>query len=252
MTHISFQGHTDMVVRYTENIYHLPQLENCKHVFRDRTHAGRCLADMIGKTEGVLLGVPAGGIPVAIVVTTVLDLPMDVAVVNKITLPWNTEAGYGAVAFDGTIQLNRDLVDHLGLTDGQVRNGIRKTTEKVFNRIKRFKSVNPITDLGAKSALVVDDGLASGSTMRAAVEALTKAGFEQIVVAVPTAHVTAVHDIARHVSAVYCANMRSGRRFAVADAYQSWTDVTDDEVEAILKASGILPATDHPSQNAQA
>lgn len=234
-----------MVVRYTENIYHLPQLKNCKHVFRDRTHAGRCLADMIGKSEGAVLGIPAGGIPVAVVVTTVLGLPMDVAVVSKITLPWNTEAGYGAVAFDNTMRLNRKLVGHLGLTEKQVQSGIRKTTEKVSHRKKRFKSAHPMLDLKGKSALVVDDGLASGFTMRAAVEALKNAGIEQLIVAVPTGHESTVHDIAPHVSAVYCANIRSGQRFAVADAYQAWTDVTDDDVETILKASGNLPVSDH-------
>ena len=82
--------------------------------------------------------------------------------------------------------------------------------------------------------------------MQTAVAALTKAGIEQIIVAVPTAHDAAVRDIARHVSAVYCANIRSGRQFAVADAYQSWADVSDNEVETILKTSGILPAIDHP------
>ena len=228
-----------MVARYDDNIYHLPQLENCKHIFRDRTHAGRCLAKMIQKTEGFVLGIPAGGIPVAEVVTKVLGLPMDVAIVSKITLPWRTEIGYGAVAFDGTIQLNRDLLDVLDLNEEQIQNGIRKTIGKVSYRQKRFKSTDIQPDLMGNSAIVVDDGLASGFTMRVAVESLAKAGIKPITVAVPTGNEKAVRDISRCVRTVYCANIRNGHRFAVADAYQMWSDVTDSEVDTILETYNL-------------
>ena len=224
-----------MVSRYIDNIYHQPQLKNCKRVFNDRTHAGRCLGEMIEIAEGLVLGIPAGGVPVAKEVTKVLGLPLDVAVVSKITLPWNTEAGYGAVAFDGTLGLNEDLVDILGLDEEQIQKGVLKTKEKVSLRKKIFRSHINQPELTEKTAILVDDGLASGFTMRVAVEALTNTGFKSIVVAVPTGHDRAVRDISRRVNTVYCANIRTEQRFAVAEAYQSWSDVTDKEVDIILK-----------------
>ena len=224
-----------MVSCYIDNIYHQPQLKNCKHVFSDRTHAGRCLGDMIETAEGLVLGIPAGGVPVAKEVTKVLGFPLDVAVVSKITLPWNTEAGYGAVAFDGTLGLNEDLVDILGLNEEQIQRGILKTKAKVSHRKNIFRSHINQPELTEKTAILVDDGLASGVTMRVAVEALTNTGFKSIIAAVPTGHDRAVRDISRRVNAVYCANIRTEKRFAVAEAYQSWSDVTDNEVNIILK-----------------
>jgi predicted phosphoribosyltransferase len=191
---------------------------------------------MIEMTEGFVLGIPAGGVPVAKEVTKVLGLPLDVAIVSKITLPWNTEAGYGAVAFDGTIRLNRDLVEISGLNEEQIHKGILKTKEKVSHRKRRFESRIAQSEIREKPAIVVDDGLASGFTMQVAVEALTKSGFKSIIVAVPTGHDRAVRDISRRVSAVYCANIRTEHRYAVAEAYQSWSDVTDNEVGTILKS----------------
>ena len=103
-------------------------------------------------------------------------LDFDVAVVSKITLPWNTEAGYGAVAFDGTVKLNKDMVRRVNLTSEDVKKGIEKTTAKVARRVKKLRDRQPFPDLGNRSAILVDDGLASGFTMRVAVAALRNAG----------------------------------------------------------------------------
>jgi predicted phosphoribosyltransferase len=190
---------------------------------------------MIEITEGFVLAIPAGGVPVAKEVSKVLGLALDVAIVSKITLPWNTEAGYGAVAFDGTTRLNKELVEILGVSEEQIQRGILETKEKVSQRKKRFRSHINHPKHTEMTAILVDDGLASGFTMRVAVEALTKTGFKSIIVAVPTGQDKIVRDISRRVNAVYCANIRSEKRFAVAEAYQSWSDVTDNEVGTILK-----------------
>jgi len=221
---------------YTENnIYYLPRLRECQSVFLDRTHAGRCITDMIKESDAVVLGIPAGGIPVAAVVARALGLSLDVAVVSKITLPWNTEAGYGAVAFDGSVMLNEAQIVRSGLSRNQVQAGIDKTRIKVAERVRRLRGGKPMAGLSDKTVIVVDDGLASGYTMRVAVEALARCGVGQIIVAVATGHAPAVEEIARQVHALYCPNVRSAPQFAVADAYEKWTDVAESEAETMLK-----------------
>jgi predicted phosphoribosyltransferase len=206
-------------------------------IFRDRPHAGEVLADMLfdyRNSEGVVLGAPAGGIPVAAVVAEVLGLPLDVAVVSKITLPWNTEAGYGAVAFDGTVRLNENLLRRLDLSPKEIEEGIRRTRRKVEERIGLFRGERPLTDLSRRAVILVDDGLASGFTMQVAVEALRNSRAGRIIVAVPTGHTEALERIGRMVEAVYCANVRGGPVFAVAEAYIRWSDVDEKEVLKIL------------------
>jgi putative phosphoribosyl transferase len=225
-----------MTTSTEKNIYCLPRLRECQSVFLDRTHAGRCISDMIKESDAVVLGIPAGGIPVAAVVARALGLSLDVAVVSKITLPWNTEAGYGAVAFDGSLLLNEALIVRSGLSQNQVQAGIDKTRIKVAERARRLRGGKPMPDLSEKTVIVVDDGLASGYTMRVAVEALTRCNVGEIIVAVPTGHASAVDEIARQVHTLYCPNIRSGPRFAVADAYENWTDVSEPEAETIPPA----------------
>ena len=216
-----------------------PDLRERSHVFRDRPHAGEVLAEMLDvyrQSDTVVLAIPAGGIPVATVIAEKLTIPLEVAVVSKITLPWNTEAGYGAVAFDGTVHLNEELVPRLGLTKEQIQEGIDQTTQKVLRRVKKFQGDQPLPNLSSKhKAILVDDGLASGFTMLVAIEALRKAGAPNICVAVPTGHRSALQRMAQEVSTMYCANIRSGFSFAVADAYEAWTDVTEEEAVAIYK-----------------
>jgi predicted phosphoribosyltransferase len=162
-------------------------------------------------------------------------LDFDVAVVSKITLPWNTEAGYGAVAFDGTVKLNKDMLRRVNLTAEDVKKGIEKTTAKVARRVTKLRGVQPFPDLGNRSAILVDDGLASGFTMRVAVAALHNAGAGRIIVAVPTAHRHSAEMIARDVEALYCANIRGGLSYAVASAYRHWSDVAEKDMIKILE-----------------
>ena len=207
-------------------------------MFKDRTHAGRVLAEMLAARDtqdGIILAIPAGGVPVGVVMAEATGLDFDVAVVSKITLPWNTEAGYGAVAFDGTVKLNKDMLRRIHLTKEEVKQGIQKTTAKVTRRVANLRGVQPLPDLGNRSAILVDDGLASGFTMRVAVKALRSAGVGRIVVAVPTGHRQSVEMIAQEVEKLYCANIRGGLSYAVASAYRHWSDVAEEDVVNILK-----------------
>jgi putative phosphoribosyl transferase len=220
------------------NIIELPELRDRTRVFRDRQHAGEALAEMLStysKSDAIVLAIPAGGVPVAVPIAEMLHIPLDVAVVSKITLPWNTEAGYGAVAFDKTMRLNEDFLPRLGLTEEEIQQGIDQTTQKVLRRAKKFRGDWPFPDLSKHAAILVDDGLASGFTLLVAVHALRNAGAHSVCVAIPTAHESSLQRVAPEVEAVYCANIRSGLSFAVADAYAHWADVAEEEAIALYR-----------------
>jgi len=218
-------------------IFDLPKLRNRVRVFRDRASAGKALAGMLEEyrsSDALVMGVPAGGIAVAVEIARELHLALDIAVVSKITLPWNSEAGYGAVAFDGTVMLNEELLSRLNLSDQDIQTGIKKTEQKVSRRVAVFRGDRPLPAFN-RPILLVDDGLASGFTLRVAIKALRQTGATNVILAVPTAHSESVQMISEEVEAIYCPNLRSGPSFAVADAYEQWSDLDEEEVIRILK-----------------
>ena len=226
---------------FPENVFDLPDMREKIQVFADRKHAGRILGDMLRSfrgSNGILLAIPAGGLPVAVAVQQKIGLELEVAVVSKITLPWNTEAGYGAVAFDGTIRLNEAMLAHLHLGEDQIQEGQTNTLKKVNRRVKRLRGDKPFPELIDRPVVLVDDGLASGFTLLVAVEAVRKAGAASMTVAVPTGHLESINRVVEQVEAIYCPNVRSGMRFAVADAYQCWSDVTEEELLKLLNKGG--------------
>ncbi|MFO7862215.1 MAG: phosphoribosyltransferase family protein [Desulfosalsimonas sp.] len=230
----------------TEKIISLPELAEKRLVFRSRQHAGQVLAQMLKQEtwpDAIVLAIPAGGVPVGQAVAQKLEAAFDVAVVSKITLPWNTEAGYGAIAFDGSMRLNEMLLARLNLTNQQMKEGIAETKEKVRRRSRTLRGQLPFPDLSNRSAIIVDDGLASGFTMFCAIDAVKSAGARQVVVAVPTAHRQAAEAAAEMVDRLYCANLRSGRSFAVAEAYELWTDVSEQELMDLMHDGPNTPVS---------
>lgn len=226
-----------MVIHLEDNFFDVPDFRNRTAVFRNREHAGEILSEMLMQyknTEAIVFAIPAGGVPVGAVVASKLQIPLDIAVVSKITLPWNTEAGYGAVAFDGTVRLNEDMISRIGLKEEIIEAGIEQTLNKVRKRVAEFRGGKPPIQAAGRPAVLVDDGIASGFTMLVAVEALRKAGANRIIIAVPTANLNAVEFILPNVEEVYCANLRNEWAFAVADAYQHWSDVGEEEVTELL------------------
>ena len=213
-----------------------PELRDRVRVFRSRAHAGEVLAEMLSsysKTDAMVLAIPAGGVPVAAAIAEKLRIPFDVAVVSKITPPWNTEAGYGAVAFDKTMRLNEDLVAHLGLTNEQIKEGVAQTTQKVLRRVQGFRGDRPFPDLTKRRVILVDDGLATGSTMRAAIEALRRQHPARIVVAVPVAAPSTYDEFRAEVDDIICA--RTPEPFyGVGYWYEDFSQTTDNEVHDLL------------------
>ena len=206
--------------------------------FRDRAHAGRTLAKMLAEFRGALalvVAIPAGGVPVAAAIATELGLPLDVAPVSKVLYPWTTESGYGAVAFDGSVWLDESRMSGHGVSAAQAERAVAEARAKVERRLARLRHARAPLALEGRTVLAVDDGIAGGSTMRAAIAALRRAGAASVVVAVPTAHRNALAAVSKLADAAYCANVRGGVSYAVADAYAQWRDLGDDEIEALLQ-----------------
>ncbi len=225
----------------SSNVIDEPTFRDKQFVFKDRVHAGQLLAtklkNHVDRVNVQLLAIPAGGIPVGHTIAKNLDLPLDVIIVRKIQIPWNTEAGFGAVSYNGTVLLNESLVAQLGLTSEIVQWCISQTQQIIRERLEKFRGNKPFPDLKKKIVILVDDGLASGSTMLVAVKSVQKQTPEKIVVAVPTASTGAIELVAPSVNKLICLNIRSGPIFAVADAYQKWYDLSDEEVIEILRKS---------------
>ena len=210
-------------------------------VFKDRLHAGELLADklrpLLADRDTCLLAVPAGGVAVGYAVSHKLKIPLDIAIVRKIQIPWNTEAGFGAVTWDGRVLLNELLVAQLGLSTEIVEQCISQTREIVRQRMQKFNGNRPLPELTGRTVVLVDDGLASGFTMVAAVESVRTKKPRGIVIAVPTASMGAIDLLAPKVDELVCLNVRHGPIFAVADAYEKWYDLTDEEVLELLRRS---------------
>lgn len=207
--------------------------------FEDRADAGRYLATILSSIEevedAVVCAIPAGGVPVGLEVARVLRTPIRITVVRKVQIPWNPEAGFGAVTWDGRVFLNRALLTGLGLSESEVKDAISKAKRNVEERSQKFADgLNLGPNLSDKIAIMVDDGLATGYTMFAAVEAARSESPRQIVVAVPTGSSHAITFMAKKADLVVCPNIRAGRAFAVAQAYKRWHDLTDQEVQELL------------------
>jgi putative phosphoribosyl transferase len=213
-------------------------------VFRDRDDAGkqlgRYLATFPGLDNPLACPIPAGGIPVGIAIARALGCPVRPVIVRKIQIPWNTEAGFGAVTWDRRVFLNQDLVSRLRLTPDQVEAATAKALANVRERERRFnlRPEGTPPDPAGCSCILVDDGLASGYTMAAACQALRLLHPRKIVIAVPTGSLSSVRWMAELAEEVICLNIRTGPSFAVADAYHEWYDLTEEEAIRMLRSAG--------------
>ncbi len=214
-------------------------------MFANRTEAGRRLAERI-RALGVngfttVLGLPRGGVPVAAEVARLLEAPLDVLVVRKLGHPANPELALGAVAEDGVKVLNADLTD--GTQD--LSACVRAESLEVRKRVRRFRGGRPLPPLHGRTVILVDDGLATGASMQAAVLATRQKHPAVIVVAVPVGPPEVLRSIEAVADQVIC--LQSPEIFsAVGEFYENFEQVTDDDVERLLKLhSRFLPGSAH-------
>jgi putative phosphoribosyl transferase len=219
-----------------------PALRDRVHVFKDRAAAGRTLAAQLLDYQGQavrVFAIPAGGVPVAAEIVRALQVPLDLVIVRKIQLPWTTEAGFGALNPGGEPIFNQELLQRLQMTPAEIDIQLQKTLATLKQREKRLRQDRPYPDLAGAAAMVVDDGLASGYTMRAAVSFLKSKGAGKIIVAVPTGAARTVESLLPLVDELVCLNIRGGWSFAVAEAYENWYDLTEEEVLEIMQSLKI-------------
>jgi len=225
----------------TMAIHEDPALRDRAPVFADRKDAGRRLGRYLLGFHGIgnplVCPIPAGGIPVGIEVARFLGCPLRPLIVRKVQIPWNPEAGFGAITWDGRVFLNADLLQRLRLSPGQVDEAIGKARANVRERVARFAAMEAFPDPAGHTCIIVDDGLASGYTMTAAAEGLRSHEPGKILVAVPTGSHAAVERIAPLVDELVCLNVRTGYSFAVADAFEDWYDLAEEEATALLSSA---------------
>ena len=206
-------------------------------IFRDRTEAGQILASKLTKyvnqVDTVILALPRGGVPVAYEIGKELGLPIDVFVVRKLGVPGHEELAMGAIASGGVRHINRDVVDQLRIESETIDVASRREQKEIERRERLYRGQRPPVDVRNKTVILVDDGLATGSTMRAAIAALRQHRPARIVVAVPTAAPQTCSEIADEVDEIICAATPE-TFYAVGQWYQEFSQTTDDEVRELL------------------
>lgn len=207
-------------------------------IFENRHDAGRQLAVELSEYNGqsvVVLAIPNGGVPVAAEVASALKASLDLVICRKIPLPLTPEAGFGACADDGTIILNEEIAKRVGLSRQQIEYEATKVRAEIKRRCLLYEGDRPLVTVTGKTVIIIDDGLASGITMRAAVESVRRRRPREIVVAVPCASALAVKQVEKVADKVVTCTTGFMPIFAVADFYRQWYDLTDDEVIRYLK-----------------
>src|SRR6478672_8901591 len=206
-------------------------------VFRDRREAGRILASLLGAYRGrenvVVLGLPRGGIPVAWEVAAALGAPLDAFVVRKLGAPGHEEFAVGALARDGRVVVNDDVLRALRVTPQQLRDVAEREGRELIRREPAYRGGRPPVDVAGKTVILVDDGLATGASMFAAIQALREAEPAEIVVAVPAAPESTCRELAGIVDHVICASMPTPF-LAVGESFWDFRQISGEEVRELL------------------
>ena len=213
--------------------------------FGNRTDAGRMLAaqlaDYRGRPDVLVLGLPRGGVPVAFEVAQALGAPLDVYLVRKLGVPGHAELAMGAIASGGVRVVNQDMVRSLRISPQQL-DAVTRAEEGELQRQERlYRGGRPPPDVSGRTVILVDDGLATGATMQAAVAALRSAGPKEVVVAVPVAPPETCAELAAEADRVVCA-LTPEPFYAVGAWYRDFSQTSDDEVRELLRRNQAVRA----------
>jgi putative phosphoribosyl transferase len=210
---------------------------SARRTFRDRREAGQVLAEALtayhGEENLLVLGLARGGVPVGWEVAASLRAPLDVFLVRKLGVPQWPELAMGALASGGGLVVNDNVIRNLGISDEQLRETIEKETEELNRRERAYRGERAPADPAGKTAILVDDGIATGASMLAAVRAVRAADPAKVVVAVPVGPPSACRQLAGEADDVVCATMPSSFE-AVGQVYSDFHQVSDDEVREFL------------------
>ena len=208
--------------------------------FRDRSDAGRKLGAQLArfnKTPSVVvLGVPRGGVPVAAEVARTLDAPLDIFVVRKLGVPHHEELAFGAIASGGVQILDASVIEHLQVPGRDIHAVIEREAKELERREVAYRGARRASDVSNRVVILVDDGIATGSSMRAAVEALRRLGPSRIIVAVPVAAPDSIQRLAKVADEVVCLSAPEDFS-AVGEWYADFHGTSDEEVTAALQSA---------------
>jgi len=206
-------------------------------LFADRPQAGERLREFmagLATTDPIVLGIPRGGLPVGFPLADRLRAPLDVIVLRKLPFPDSPEAGFGAIAPDGSVVLNDELVALGGLSEQTIKSVARQVLKEVHRRVRAYRGGRPFPSLQGRDVILVDDGLATGYTMLAAIDMARKAGAGRVIVGVPVSPADSADKVNHKADEVYCLAAQGSGPFAVASFYRSFPDMSDDEVRQWL------------------
>jgi predicted phosphoribosyltransferase len=213
-------------------------------IFRDRADAGIQLAARLLRYAGdpnvVVLGLPRGGVPIAYQVARRLEAPLDVFVVRKLGVPGHRELAMGAIATGGVRVLNPEVVTALRISEQTIAEVAAQEQKELERQQRAYRGEVPFPDLAGRAVIVVDDGLATGSTMRAAVRALRQMQPARIVVGAPVAAADTCRSLAREADELVCVNTPE-QFHAVSMWYQEFSQTSDEEVRSLLESVGRTP-----------
>lgn len=205
--------------------------------FTDRVDAGRKLASKLSsyadRADTLVLGLPRGGVPVAFEIAQYLHAPLDILIVRKIGVPGQEELAMGAIASGGVRVFNSDVIRLLGITPETIDRVIAVEEQELIRRIQRYRGQRPLPNLSHKIVILVDDGLATGATMRAAAQAVRQQNAKKIVVAVPVSSYDTYLDFQHYVDDIIC--LETPPLFSsISQAYEIFPQTTDEEVINLL------------------
>jgi putative phosphoribosyl transferase len=212
--------------------------------FSDRIHAGRRLAEFLEQQDlakdSVVLGLPRGGVPVAYEVATALDFPLDVIIVRKLGVPFQPELAMGAIGEDDVRVLNEEVVKGAGIEPAELDMVEERERVELQRRVELFRGGRPRVPLSGRTALIIDDGIATGSTVRAACQVARAHGARWVVVATPVAPPDTVARLRGDADDVYCVSTPT-HFWAIGEFYTDFTQTSDEEVARLLAAASARP-----------
>jgi putative phosphoribosyl transferase len=211
--------------------------------FRDRTEAGRFLAALLRhyshRPDVQILALPRGGVPVGLEVAQSLHAPLDVFVVRKLGVPGHEELAMGAIATGGVRVLNRAVIESLLIPDAVINRVAARELRELERRERAYRDDRPAPDVQGRTVILVDDGIATGATMRAAVAALRQMEAARIIVATPTCAVDTAREMGPEVDEVVAVTTPARFR-GVGEWYEDFSQTTDDEVRELLEKASQL------------
>jgi putative phosphoribosyl transferase len=208
--------------------------------FRNRTAAGRLLATKLAmyanRSDTIVLALPRGGVPVAFEVAKVLHVPLDICLVRKLGVPDHKELAMGAIAMNGVLAINHSIIEKLGISRTTIDRVVAQEKQELARRDRIYRGDRPFPDLRDRTVILIDDGIATGATIRAAISAIRQSQCDRIVVAVPVAPAATCDELQAEVEQVVCLS-NPEPLYSISYWYEDFSQTSDREVNQLLANS---------------